>query len=61
MPLLLNKINKTKSKNYSFSITKAENIKVKGKLSVKHQANAMNAHEKQLLPKTQSWKFGYLK
>lgn len=57
MPLLLNKINKTKSKNYvkySFSVTKAENIKVKKKLSVKHQANAMNTHEKQLLSKTQS-------
>lgn len=48
MLLPLNKIKKTKNKNYikySFNVTKVENIKIKIKIFVKHQANRMSIFE----------------
>ncbi len=57
----LNEAKKTKSRNYiryGSSVTKKENTKEKEKVFAKHQANAMNAHGKQLLLKTPSKKLG---
>lgn len=55
MLLLLNKVKKTRSKNYigyGFSVIKTQNTKVERKVSVKHKANVKNVRGKQLLFKT---------
>lgn len=57
LPLLFNKVEKTRSKHYiryGFNMTKTENTKVEKKESVKYQANKINAPRKQLLPEIMS-------
>ncbi len=53
----LKEAKKTKSRNYvryGSSMTKKKNTKEEEKIFAKHEANAMNAHGKQLLLKTPS-------